>query len=254
MKLNFAEQLLVNNRVRTAVQTFYEGPLLRRLGGMVRGGTVLEIGCGRGAGIEVILRQFDAAHVCGIDLDPLQIERARRRLQSKYSGRFTLVQGDAERLPFADRSFDAVFDFGALHHLVDWQRGIAEILRVLKPGGTLFFEEVMRSALERWIYRRFLDHPSENRFSEAEFMAEIENHGLRPTVAPRRILFGDIFIGTAKLPQPWQSCHNHRESCVDALSRFAPDDSGFWERGELVMLAVSIHAIGVHPASPLTSA
>ncbi|HEX3987571.1 MAG TPA: class I SAM-dependent methyltransferase [Acidobacteriaceae bacterium] len=202
MKLNFAERLLVNNDIRTAVQRFYEGPLLRRLGGTLRGGTALEIGCGRGAGLEVILRQFDAAHVCGVDLDPLQIERARRRLQVQYAGRATLMQGDAERLPFADMSFDAVFDFGALHHVPDWQRGVAEIRRVLKPGGTFFFEEVTRAALERWIYRRLLEHPTENRFSEFEFMTEAGNHGLKPAAPLRRIFFGDIFIGVAKLSSP----------------------------------------------------
>jgi ubiquinone/menaquinone biosynthesis C-methylase UbiE len=199
MKLNFAEQLLVNNRVRAAVQMFYEGPLLRKLGGTVRGGTVLEIGCGRGAGIEVILRQFDAAHVCGIDLDLLQVERARKRLQGKYPGHVTLMQGNAERLSFANASFDAVFDFGALHHVPDWQKGIAEIRRVLKPGGTFFFEEVTRAALERWIYRRFLDHPADNRFSEAEFMREAGRHGLKAAGPLRRTLFGDVFIGVAKL-------------------------------------------------------
>jgi ubiquinone/menaquinone biosynthesis C-methylase UbiE len=199
MKLNFAEQLLVNNRIRAAVQRYYEGPLLRKLGGTVPGGTALEIGCGRGAGVEVILRQFDAAHVYGIDLDPLQVERARRRLQGNYPGRVTLMEGDAERLPFADMSFDAVFDFGALHHVPDWQRGIAEIRRVLKPGGKFFFEEVTQAALERWIYRRFFEHPAENRFSEAEFMTEVESHGLNPTGRLRRTFFGDIFIGAARL-------------------------------------------------------
>lgn len=199
MKLNFAERLLVNNRVRAVVQRFYEGPLLRRLGGTVPGGTALEIGCGRGVGVEVILRQFGAAHVCGIDLDPLQIERSRRRLQGHYPGRVTLIEGDAERLPFADASFDAVFDFGALHHVPDWQRSIADIRRVLKPDGTFFFEEVTRAALERWIYRRFLEHPAENRFSEAEFVAEMGSHGLKPAGPLRRTFFGDIFIGAARL-------------------------------------------------------
>ncbi len=199
MKLNFAERLLVNNRLRAAVQMFYEGPLLRRLGGKVRDGTVLEIGCGLGAGIEVILRQFEAANVCGIDVDPLQIERARKRLLGRYPGRVTLVQGDAERLPFANTSFGAVFDFGALHHVPDWQRSIAEIRRVLKPSGTFFFEEVTRAALERWIYRRFLEHPTGNRFSEDEFVTEVARHGLKLAGPLRRTLFGDIFIGAANL-------------------------------------------------------
>lgn len=124
MKLNAAERLLVNNRVRTAVQRFYEGPLLRRLGGTVRGGTALEIGCGQGGGIEVILQQFDAAHAFGIDMDPLQIERARMRLKGKYPGYVTLMQADTERLAFADATFDAVFDFGVLHHVPEWQKAI----------------------------------------------------------------------------------------------------------------------------------
>jgi len=202
MKLNFAEQLLVNNPVRAAVQMFYEGPLLRRLGGTVQGGTVLEVGCGRGTGIEVILRQFGAAHVCGLDLDPAQIERARKRLERKYAGQISLVQGDAERLTFANASFDAVFDFGALHHVPTWQKSIAEIRRVLKPSGTFFFEEVTRAALERWIYRKFFEHPSENRFSETEFLDELRSQGLRDFSGIHRTLFGDIFIGTAKLPKP----------------------------------------------------
>jgi len=158
MKLNLAERLLVNNHARAAVQMFYEGHLLRRLGGTVQGGTVLEIGCGRGAGIEVIFRHFGAAHVCGLDLDPLQIERARKRLESKYAGRVSLTHGDAEQLPFADASFNAVFDFGALHHVPNWQRSLRSSARseagreILLRGsyagcsGTLDLPEVLRTS------------------------------------------------------------------------------------------------------------
>jgi ubiquinone/menaquinone biosynthesis C-methylase UbiE len=199
MKLNFAERLLVNNHIRATVQRLYEGPLLRGMGGTARGGTVLEVGCGRGAGVEVILEQFEAAHVCGIDLDPCQIERARKRLQSKYTGRFTLMEGDAERLPFEDAAFSAVFDFGILHHVPKWQKAVAEVRRVLKPGGTFFFEEVTRAALDRWIYRNFLEHPTENRFSETEFLAAVASQGMNPVGPVRRTLFGDIFIGAARL-------------------------------------------------------
>lgn len=70
MKLNSAERLLVNNPVRAAVQMVYGAPLLRRLGGTVRGGAALETDCGRGAGVEVILWQFEVAHVFGVDWIP----------------------------------------------------------------------------------------------------------------------------------------------------------------------------------------
>ena len=199
MKLNFTERLLVNNPARALVQRLYEVPLLRKLGGSVEGDRVLEVGCGRGEGLTLLLSQFHASHVCGIDLDPEQIDRARRHLAGKYDGRFELTTSSVDKLPFANASFDAVFDFGMLHHVPVWQAGIAEIRRVLKPGGTFFFEEVTRAALQRWLYRRFLAHPSENRFSEVDFLQELRDHELTPTSSVRRILFGDIFIGTAKL-------------------------------------------------------
>jgi ubiquinone/menaquinone biosynthesis C-methylase UbiE len=198
MKLNTAERLLVNNPARALVQRFYEVPLLRRLGGVVEGGRVLEVGCGQGAGLSLLHREFGAAHVDGVDLDPRQIGRAQRRLRGKYEGSIDLRVASVEQLPFSDATFDAVFDFGILHHVPAWQSGVAEIGRVLKPGGTFFFEEVTRAALDRWIYRTFLKHPKENRFSEAEFLAALRDCGLRPQSEIHRILFGDIFIGVAK--------------------------------------------------------
>ena len=80
MKLNLAERLLVNNPARALVQRFYEGPLLRKLGGRLEGARVLDAGCGRGVGVQVILEQFGAGQVYGIDFDPKQLRRAQRRL------------------------------------------------------------------------------------------------------------------------------------------------------------------------------
>jgi len=198
VKLNLAERWLVNNPARALVQRFYEVPLLLRLGGSVENGRVLEVGCGRGVGLPLLLTRFGAAHVHGIDFDPDQIERAQRRLRGKFEGRIDLRVASAEQLPFEDASFDAVFDFGILHHVPVWQSAVAEIARVLKPGGTFFFEEVTRAALERWSYLTFLKHPRENRFSEAEFLDALRTGGLQPEPEVRRVLFGDIFIGVAR--------------------------------------------------------
>ncbi len=198
MQLNFAERLLVNNPVRSLVQRVYECPLLQKLGGSIEGLSVLDVGCGRGVGVELLLDQLGAAHVYGIDLDPKQIERATKRLTSRFDGRFTLSVGGVERLPFESEMFDAVFDFGMLHHVPVWQKGVAEIRRVLKPGGRLFFEEVTRKALESWLYRTFLQHPVENRFSEADFVDELCRQHFDLTGAPRHTWFGDIFIGAAR--------------------------------------------------------
>jgi ubiquinone/menaquinone biosynthesis C-methylase UbiE len=198
VKLNAAERWLVNNPARALVQRFYEIPLLRRLGGRVDSGRVLEVGCGRGVGLSLLLSEFGAAHVNGVDVDPRQAARALRRLRERYEGRIDVRVASVEQLPFEDASFDAVFDFGILHHVPAWQSAVAEIGRVLKPGGTFFFEEVTSAALERWSYRTFLKHPKENRFSEAEFLEALRDRGLRPESEVRRILFGDIFIGVAR--------------------------------------------------------
>jgi ubiquinone/menaquinone biosynthesis C-methylase UbiE len=198
MKLNLAERLLVNNPARALVQRFYEGPLLRKLGGRLDDARVLDVGCGRGVGVQILLDQFGAGQVYGVDLDPRQIRRAQQRFAEKSESRVALAVGSVEELPFSDEYFDAVFDFGMLHHVVDWQDGVTEIRRVLKPSGLFFFEEVTRNALNRWIYRTFLAHPAENRFSEAEFLAELSARGIEPVGKPRCILFNDIFIGVAK--------------------------------------------------------
>ena len=201
MKLNFAERLLVNNSARALVQRFYEGPLLRKLGGSVEGLRVLDVGCGRGVGVQLLLEQFGAAHVHGIDLDPKQIERAQNRLAVRFGGRFTLGVGGVESLPFESEMVDAVFDFGMLHHVPVWQDGIAEIRRVLKPGSRFFFEEVTKKALETWLYRTFLEHPAENRFTEADFVKELASQHFNLTCTPRHTFFGEIFIGAAQLEE-----------------------------------------------------
>lgn len=196
MKLNFAERLLVNNPARALVQGFYEGPLLRRMGGRLDDARVLEVGCGQGVGMQILLDQLGAGQVYGIDFDPRQVRRAAQRHACKSA--VILAVASVDRLPFPDECFDAVLDFGVLNHVVDWQAAVAEIQRTLKPDGRFFFEEVTRAALNRCLYRTFLEHPKENRFSEAEFVAELGVHGIELLGRPKRILSGDIFIGMAR--------------------------------------------------------
>lgn len=64
--------------------------------------------------------------------------------------------------------------FGILHHVPDWQVAVAEIRRVLRPSGRFFFMEVTCGALTRRSYRHLFANPAENRFSCAEFIAELE--------------------------------------------------------------------------------
>jgi ubiquinone/menaquinone biosynthesis C-methylase UbiE len=193
MILNAAEKVLMNNPVRAAIQRHWEGPMLERMGGRVEGGRVLEIGCGRGVGTEIIFTRFGAAHVDAFDLDPDMVERARRRL-ARFGERVKLFTGDATAIAAPDASYDAVFDFGIVHHIPDWRLAIKEVARVLRPGGRFYFEEVTRKALGRWAYRTFLVHPSKDRFSGAEFVAEVERAGLQVPQWTERFA-GDFVFG-----------------------------------------------------------
>lgn len=98
-----------------------------------RGLRVLEVGVGLGADHQRFAEA--GAELDGIDLTPRAIEHTRRRMQA-FGLSSRLAVGDAEALPFADATFDLVYSWGVLHHTPDTPRAFAEVLRVLKPGGT----------------------------------------------------------------------------------------------------------------------
>jgi SAM-dependent methyltransferase len=97
-----------------------------------RGLSVLEIGCGLGTDAAQFAKA--GARYTGVDLTEAAIDLARRRFEiSGLRGKFRVA--DAENLDFADDSFDRVYSHGVLHHTPDIARAVAEIHRVLKPGG-----------------------------------------------------------------------------------------------------------------------
>lgn len=201
MKLNLVEKTLMNNPIRSVLQRWYEVPLLIRMGGKVNGLRVLEVGCGRGQGAEYLLDKFAANKVHAFDLDPKMIHLAQRRLKSYPPEKLKLSVGSVTEIQEPDEYFDAVFDFGVIHHVVDWKKAVSEIVRVLKPGGRFFFEEVTRHALERKFYRTFLKHPNENRFSGEEFISELERQELVVGNNFVHRFFGDFVIGVGKKSQ-----------------------------------------------------
>lgn len=98
-----------------------------------KGRRVLEIGVGLGADHQRFAEA--GAVLAGIDLTERAVEHTRGRLASLGLASDITV-GDAESLPFPDNSFDIVYSWGVLHHSPDTPRAIAEVLRVLSPGGT----------------------------------------------------------------------------------------------------------------------
>lgn len=200
MLMNRIETLLVTNPGRRVLQRWYEAPLLMRLGGRTPGARAVELGCGSGYGTQLILKQFGAASVDAVDLDPAMVARARRRLV-RHAGRVRLAVGDAVDLRAAfgadDGAYEAVFDFGIIHHIPAWRDTLAEVARVLAPGGRFFFEEVTATALARPSFRALLEHPKTDRFTAGEFLAELPRHGLRVGERWATRVGGDYLFGVA---------------------------------------------------------
>jgi ubiquinone/menaquinone biosynthesis C-methylase UbiE len=96
---------------------------------------ILDAGCGNGRYSKFLLRRADPdAVLTGFDISVNMLARARRRLASP---RVSLAAADLTRLPYADRSFDAVVSGWVLEHLPDPRPGLSELSRVLRPGGKL---------------------------------------------------------------------------------------------------------------------
>lgn len=198
MMLNRVERWAMNNPLRAAHQHSREAQWFRRLsGGGLHGQHVLEVGCGRGVGVEVLLDRLGAHEVTAFDLDPAQVERARRRLRDRPS--VSLSVGDATQVEARDDSFDAVVVFGTLHHVPGWRAAVAEIARVLRPGGRLLFEEVPRHVLDTWAMRTFTEHPREDRFEAEELVEELQRQGLHGSAGVRRQVGGLVIVGGAVL-------------------------------------------------------
>lgn len=197
MILNRAEFALMNNPLRAAIQRHFEARRLLGMGGALNGGHALEVGCGRGVGTRLILDVFGAETVDAFDLDPRMVARARTRL-SAYGPRTRLWVGDVTAISAPDASYDAVFDFGILHHVPDWQRGLAEIHRVLRPGGRLYAEEVIERFIVHPITRRILDHPLRDRFDAQRFRGALGRAGFEPLSS--QTLWGSFAWFTARKP------------------------------------------------------
>lgn len=107
------------------------------------GSRVLDVGCGPATDtLALATRVGDAGHVYGVDLDPAMVAEANAR--AAYEGlreRITHRRGDALSLPFADDTFDAVRAERLLVHVDDVTWAVAEIVRVVKPGGRVVLME-----------------------------------------------------------------------------------------------------------------
>ncbi len=112
----------------------------------VGGRSVLDAGCGTGI-FSIIFANHGAERVTGIDISEGSLGTART-LKQRFGLENVLFQRqDMLELPFADASFDIVWAWGTVHHTTDPYRAIDQLIRVLKPGGSLLLAVYTRTRL-----------------------------------------------------------------------------------------------------------
>jgi len=109
------------------------GPFLD-FAGCAAGGSILEAGCGPGHLSHTILERTSASEVRAIDFAPAYIDFARKR---SHDSRIVFDVGDACALRFADQVFDAALSMLVLHFVPEAERAVAEMRRVVRPGGVV---------------------------------------------------------------------------------------------------------------------
>ncbi|WP_079403567.1 class I SAM-dependent methyltransferase [Streptomyces sp. 3211] len=128
---SFAEAYSAENE-NNLVNAYYERPGMLALAGDVAGRRILDAGCGSGA-LSAALHDRGAV-ITGIDASARMLTLARRRLGDDVA---LHVVDLSDRLPFDDGAFDDVVASLVLHYLEDWGPTLAELRRVIRPGGRL---------------------------------------------------------------------------------------------------------------------
>jgi demethylmenaquinone methyltransferase/2-methoxy-6-polyprenyl-1,4-benzoquinol methylase len=147
----------LNHVLSANIDTRWRRLVVRKLRPLLKAdGKVLDVGCGTGD-LSLELFEKTTAHVTGVDFCGPML-----RLAQKKAPQLPFIEGDALRLPFADRSFDGLTVAFAVRNLSSVAAGLAEFQRVLAPGGWLAILEFSHPSvpllrqLVRFYYWRLL--------------------------------------------------------------------------------------------------
>lgn len=173
----------VSNRIDLLLHTWGGVSRVLKHIGTVHCDRILEIGAGGGVTTSFIAKKFPDARIVATDYDEEQVAYAKRRFPREN---VEYQAADAMRLPFPDNGFDACFAMLVFHHLEDYQRGIREAYRVLKPGGRLYVYDFALADMG-WIIRKIAFLDAEVLFGKAEFGNELRAAGFTlQSVSPGR--------------------------------------------------------------------
>lgn len=113
---------------------------------------MLDVGCGTGTLLSLAARDPLAERLVGLDYAAEMVRRAGEKFsESEQSAKLAVVRGDAERLPFADATFDVLACCNSFHHYPHQPAAVRDFRRVLRPGGLLVLIDGFRDNVIGWI-------------------------------------------------------------------------------------------------------
>jgi ubiquinone/menaquinone biosynthesis C-methylase UbiE len=148
--------------------------IARELRAQRLGRDILEIGSGSGSVAVQVLSSDPELAWTAIDIDPHMTQATGTRLREFPNA--SAKTADATALPFSNDSFDSVVSCLMLHHIIDWERAVAEVARVLRPGGTFVGYDLLRTPLASLFHR--LDGSPHRLLVPDDFRAECARNGL----------------------------------------------------------------------------
>lgn len=155
--------------------------ILKSLPSAGKGSTVVDLGCGPGLLSIELCKLLPSARIIGVDPSAEMLEVARRNRDEAGVSNYDSRLGAAERIPLESNSVDLVVTQASLHEWDSVERGFSEILRVLRPGGSLMVKDFNRNWLSRW--KRALVEPFHHlamfRYSFDDVAGFLNNAGFR---------------------------------------------------------------------------
>ena len=137
--------------------------------------SALDLGCGTGEMLKLILQKDPLKELYGIDISEEMLAVAKSKLPEQVQ----LFLGDSEMLPFSDGSFDVVYCNDSFHHYPSPQNVLREVHRVMKPGGTFLMGDCWQSYVGRVIMNFYMRHSKEvdvKIYSEAELVSMLSTY------------------------------------------------------------------------------
>ncbi len=132
-------------QITNQIPFIFAGMIYQKLLSEIDGGRILDVGCGSGQFTEILtdsLKSFDS--ITGIDVTEEYLSEARQKFTDE---KFQFLVASSQEIPFDDETFDLVVISKALHHVENPHASLAEMKRVLKPGGYFLVVEMHRDEL-----------------------------------------------------------------------------------------------------------